>query len=185
MAYDARVNNSYVRAANVRGYPMAKHNKEKSLAAVVRDAVQSPPSQGTHPQSAVRATAVGVCEDCRAATAFHAWHSVNLTPSFNVMVSFADWKIVPKGKRAVIELVTAQIIVPSGEWARLRMFTSLGSVPSNLDLFLTFQGNVSGNAIYDATHALRAYTDNDIEFDINRDNATTSGSALICISGYI
>jgi hypothetical protein len=57
-------------------------------------------------------------EDCRAATAFQAWHSVNLTPSFNVTVSFADWKIVPKGKRAVIELVTAQIIVPSGEWAR-------------------------------------------------------------------
>jgi hypothetical protein len=101
------------------------------------------------------------------------------------MVSFADWKIVPKGKRAVIELVTAQIIVPSGEWARLRMYTSLGSVPSNLDLFLTFQGNVSGSAVYDATHSLRVYTDNDIDFDINRDNATTSGSALICISGYI
>lgn len=40
-------------------------------------------------------------------------------------------------------LVTASIIVPSGEWARLRMHTSLGTVPSNLDLFLTFQGNVS------------------------------------------
>ena len=103
----------------------------------------------------------------------------------NYFVSFADWNIVPKGKRAVIELVTAQIIVPSGEWARLRMYTSLGFVPSNLDLFLTFQGNVSGNAIYDATHALRAYTDNEIDFDINRDNATTSGSAVICISGYI
>jgi hypothetical protein len=118
-------------------------------------------------------------------TAFQAWHSVELTPSFNVMVSFADWKIVPKGKRAVIELVTAQVIVPSGEWARLRMYTSLGSVPSNLDLYLMFQGNVSGNAIYNATHSLRAYTDNEIDFDINRDNATTSGSALICISGYV
>jgi hypothetical protein len=75
--------------------------------------------------------------------------------------------------------------VPEGEWARLRMFTSLGTVPSNLDLFLTFQGNVGGNAIYDATHSLRAYSDNDIDFDINRDNATTTGSALICISGYI
>jgi hypothetical protein len=160
-------------------------DKEKSIAPIVREAVHSPTSKDTLPRSAVRATAVGSCEDCRAATAFQAWHSVDLTPSFNVMVSFADWKIVPKGKRAVIELVTAQIIVPSGEWARLRMYTSLGTVPSNLDLFLTFQGNVSGNAVYDATHALRAYTDNDIDFDINRDNATTTGSALICISGYI
>jgi hypothetical protein len=126
-----------------------------------------------------------MCEDCRANTAFHAWHSVDLTPSFNVLVSFADWNIVPKGKRAVIELVTAQIIVPSGEWARLRMFTSLGTTPSNIDLFLTPQGNVSGNAIYNATHSLRAYTDSEIEFDINRDNATTSGTALICISGYV
>jgi hypothetical protein len=32
---------------------------------------------------------------------------------------------------------------------------------------------------------LRAYTDHDIDFDINGDNATTSGSALICISGYL
>ena len=141
--------------------------------------------ESAHPRSAVRATAAGVCDDCRATTAFQAWHSVELTPSFNVFVNFADWNIVPKGKRAVIELVTAQIIVPSGERARLRMFTSLGTVPSNLDLFLTFQGNVSGNAIYDATHSLRAYTDNEIEFSINRDNATTTGSALICISGYI
>lgn len=164
---------------------MAKQDKESLRASSVREAVQSRVAQATRSASIVRTTTPGVCDDCRATSAFHARHSVELTPSFNVFVSFADWKIVPKGKRAVIELVTAQIIVPSGEWARLRMFTSLGSVPSNIDLFLTFQGNVSGNAIYDATHSLRAYTDNEIDFDINRDNATTSGSALICISGYV
>jgi hypothetical protein len=164
---------------------MAKLDKEKLLTSRVRDAVASPVLKGTIPQSAVRATAVGGCDDCRAAAAFQALHSIDMTPSFNWLVSFADWKIIPKGKRAVIELVTAQIIVPSGEWARLRLFTSLGSVSSNLDLFLTIQGNVSGNAIYDATHSLRAYSDSDIEFDINRDNATTNGSTFICISGYI
>jgi hypothetical protein len=164
---------------------MAKLDKAKSPASRVRDTAQSAISKGTSPRSAVRATAVGGCDDCRAVAAFQAWHSIDMTPSFNWLVSFADWKIIPKGKRAVIELVTAQIIVPSGEWARLRMYTSLGSVPSNLDLFLTFQGNVSGNAIYDATHSLRAYSDSEIEFDINRDNAITNGSALICISGYI
>lgn len=157
----------------------------KSPAAPVRDTVRSPAAQGAQTYSVVRATAMGTCDDCRATTAFQASQSVDLTPSFNVGVSFDDWNIVPKGKRAVIELVTAQIIVPEGEWARLRMFTSLGSVPSNLDLFLTFQGNVGGKAIYDATHSLRAYSDNDIDFNINRDNATTTGSALICISGYI
>src|SRR4051812_7169195 len=156
------------------------------MASQVRDAVQSHPSRGELPGSTVRTTVVdGACDDCRATTAFQAWHSVDLPPSFNVSVSFADWKIVPRGKRAVIELVTAQIIVPSGEWARVRMHTSLGTVPSNLDLSLTFQGNVSNNAIYNATHSVRAYTDSGIDFDINRDNATTNGSALICISGYI
>ena len=159
--------------------------KAKSSASSIRDAVPSPRAEAVHPQSAVRTTAAGTCDDCRATTAFQAWHSLDLSPSFNWLVSFADWHIVPKGKRAVIELVTAQIIVPAGEWARLRMYTSLGTVPANLDLFLTFQGSVGGNSIYDATHSLRAYTDSDIEFDINRDNATTSGSALICISGYI
>jgi hypothetical protein len=167
--------------------PMARNEKTKakSSASSIRDAVPSPRAEAVHPRSAVRTTAAGTCDDCRATTAFQAWHSLDLTPSFNWLVSFADWHIVPKGKRAVIELVTAQIIVPAGEWARLRMYTSLGTVPANLDLFLTFQGSVGGNSIYDATHSLRAYTDSDIEFDINRDNATTSGSALICISGYI
>jgi hypothetical protein len=61
---------------------------------------------------------MGTCDDCRATTAFQASQSVDLTPSFNVGVSFDDWNIVPKGKRAVIELVTEQIIVPQGEWAR-------------------------------------------------------------------
>ena len=105
---------------------MAKPDKKKSLGPPVRDAVQSRVAKGAPPKSAVRDRAAGTCEDCRATTAFQAWHSIDLTPSFNVFVSFADWKIVPKGKRAVIEFVTAQIIVPSGEWARLRMYTSLG-----------------------------------------------------------
>jgi hypothetical protein len=164
---------------------MAKQSGEKPSAIPARNAVRLPASQKPLAESTLRTTAKGACDDCRATAAFQAWHSLDMTPSFNWEVSFEDWKIVPKGKRAVIELVTAEIIVPQGEWARLRMFTSLGMVPSNLDLFLTFQGNVSGNAIYVATHSLRAYTDHDIDFNINRDNATTSGSALICISGYV
>jgi hypothetical protein len=136
-------------------------------------------------RSPIRTTAPAACDDCRAVTAFQAWHDLELTPSFNWEVSFADYGIPPVGKRAVIELVTAQILVPAGEWARLRMYTSLGSQPSNLDLFVTFQGNASGQSIYAATHSIRAYSDGPIEFNINRDNAETSGYALICISGYL
>jgi hypothetical protein len=136
-------------------------------------------------RSTVRTTALAACDDCRAVNAFQAWHDQELTPSFNWEISFADYGIPPTGKRAVVELVTAQIIVPQGEWARLRMYTSLGTIPSNLDLFLTFQGNVSSQSIYVATHSIRAYSDGPISFDVNRDNAETGGYALICISGYL
>ena len=166
---------------------MAKESAKptNSVASRVQETTRSASAPAAQPRSAVRTMVTGTCEDCRATNAFQAWHSIDMTPSFNWLVSFDDWNIVPTGKRAVIELVTAQILVPEGEWARLRMYTSLGSAPSNLDLFLTFQGNVGGNAIYDATHSIRAYTDHDISFDINRDNATTSGSAMICVSGYV
>jgi hypothetical protein len=166
---------------------MPRPDKQQDNASTVpiRSSVQPPVKRGAPAPAKSRGKAKPTCDDCRATTAFHAWHNVDLQPAFNVTVSFADWNIAPKGKRAVIELVTAEAIVPSGEWIRLRMNTSLGSVPSNLDLVLTFQGNVGDKAVYVATHSLRAYTDNEIEFTINRDNANTTGSALICISGYI
>jgi hypothetical protein len=135
--------------------------------------------------SVIRTAAVRSCDDCRADSAFHAWHSFDLPAAFNKFVDFGDWHLIPKGKRAVIELVTAQILVPSKEWVRLRMYTSLGTTPSNLDLFVTHQGIFQGKEVYVATHSLRVYSDNTIEFNINRDNATTTGSGLICISGYI
>ena len=166
---------------------MPKPDKQQDTASAVpiRRSVQSPVKREALGKAKTREPAKPGCEDCRATTAFHAWHDVDLQPAFNVTVSFADWNIVPKGKRAVIELVTAEALVPSGEWVRLRMNTSLGSVPSNLDLALTFQGNVGDKALYVATHSLRAYTDHVIAFTVNRDNANTAGSALICISGYI
>jgi hypothetical protein len=103
-----------------------------------------------------------------------------------VTISFNPaWGIPPAGKIAVIELVTASILVPAGEFARLRMFTTLGSAASNLDFTLTPQGQVGGRRILMCTHAVRVYSDSQIEFNVNRDNAQTTGSALICISGYL
>ncbi len=121
------------------------------------------------------------CQDFCALHAYHSWHDQHLTPSFNWLFDIP----VPTGKLFVIELVTATISVPAGERARLRMYTSLGTAPSNLDLTLSPQGVVNGRAIYVATHSLRAYTDGLLEFDVNRDNATTEGDAFVCVSGYL
>jgi hypothetical protein len=123
------------------------------------------------------------CTECRVENAFHQWREHHLTPSFNRKIDFAG--VIPKGKRAVIELVTATISVPIGEWARLRMNTSLGSAASSLDLFLTPQGQVGSRQILVATHTLRVYSDSVIGFIVNRDNAQTEGDAFICISGYL
>jgi hypothetical protein len=137
------------------------------------------------PRPQVRRRVEHRCDDCRAETAFQAWHSAELEPAFNVEIDFADWQLVPAGKRAVIELVTATISVPEGEWARLRMYTSLGSVPGNYDLALVQQGVVGGQQQLVATHSLRMYSDQLIAFNVNRDNATTTGEALISIAGYL
>ena len=43
--------------------------------------------QGVVPGSMVRMTAAQICDDCRAMTAFQAWHDLDLTPSFNWLAS--------------------------------------------------------------------------------------------------
>jgi hypothetical protein len=122
------------------------------------------------------------CSDGCALHAWQSWRSVHLTPSYNWGIDF----VIPSGKLLVIELVTATIEVPVGEAARLRMFTSLGSAPGNIDLLLTPQGVRNGNtAIWVCTQSVRAYTDHLLEFNINRDNPWTEGDALICVSGYL
>lgn len=110
------------------------------------------------------------------------WQEAQLAPSFNAEVSFQ----LPQGQRLVVELVTATIEVPAGESARLRMFTGFSNGQAgNFDLALTAQGIVNGQSVYVATHLLRAYADNLLAFNVNRDNASTPGSALICVSGYL
>jgi hypothetical protein len=64
-----------------------------------------------------------VCADWCALSAWHNWASIHMRAAWNHggLVFF-----VPKGKILVIELVTAEIVVPFGEAARLRMNTTLG-----------------------------------------------------------
>jgi hypothetical protein len=120
------------------------------------------------------------CDRC-AGDAFLQWQEAQLEPSLNVEITFSP----PQGQRLVIEFVTATIEVPAGESARLRMFTGFSNGQAgNFDLTLEPQGTVNGQSVYIATHAVRAYTDNFLAFNVNRDNASTPGSALICVSGY-
>jgi hypothetical protein len=164
--------------------PTKSKKKSQSQKALVRAEVR--PAQDEPASRAVVRRRVTLECDCRALGAFHAWREEPLPPSFNVIIDFNPaWGIPPSGKRAVIELRTATIHVPSGEFARLRMYTSLGSAASNLDLTLTPQGQVAGQQILMCTHAVRVYSDSLIEFDVNRDNPQTTGSAFICISGYL
>ena len=126
--------------------------------------------------------------DCRVRSAIHAWKSGTLEPSFNKMIDFSNWMTgygVSSSRRLVVEFVTAEVRVPAGEMARLRMYTALGSTPSNHDLALIPQGVAAGQQVLVATHGVRAYTDHFLSFNVNRDNAATSGYVLICISGYL
>ncbi|HEV2964796.1 MAG TPA: hypothetical protein VG649_23415 [Candidatus Angelobacter sp.] len=119
--------------------------------------------------------------DCRARNAFHEFREQDLTPAFNVAFTFT----IPAKCRVVIEFVTATVVVPAGEMARLRLSTGLGQTASNLDLTLTPQGIVNSQQILVATHRVRAYADSLLQFNVNRDNSATPGHALICISGYL
>jgi len=66
------------------------------------------------------------------------------------------------------------------------MFTGFSNGQAgNFDLALTPQGIRGGQSIYVCAHQVRAYTDGFLAFNVNRDNAATSGDALICVSGYL
>ncbi|HKO96521.1 MAG TPA: hypothetical protein VJU86_06005 [Pyrinomonadaceae bacterium] len=164
---------------------MATKKNPSAEAPTIRKEVRISDRKKARASKARGPSAAKGCDDCRAATAFHAWRSVTMPPSWNMGVHFSIAGIPAPGKRAVIELVTATITVPAGEKARLRMFTGLGQAASNLDFVLTSQGIVSGKEVLVATHSVRVYSDNLIDFNVNRDNPQTPGDAFICISGYL
>ncbi len=165
---------------------MKTKGKQVTEPSRIRKTIERPGEEAAAvPMPLVKTQATRRCEECRVDNAFHTWRDQHLTPSFNWAIDFTGAVNIPPGKRAVIELVTATISVPSGERARLRMYTSLGSAASNLDFVLTPQGQAGGRELLVATHSVRVYSDHQIEFNVNRDNAQTEGDAFICISGYL
>ena len=121
------------------------------------------------------------CDDCCALNAHAIWGFVNLIPAWNGAINFS----VPAGKRYVIESITATINVPDGENVRLRLATGIGIHTSNMDLVVIPQGVVLGQAVFVATHALKAYADSLLRIFIARDNPNTKGYAFACFSGYL
>lgn len=159
---------------------MAAKKKSSSTAQTAQQT--RPTEMSKAPASKTRGVrSAAVCDDSCALSAHQTWKSATMTPSFNYLISLT----IPAGKRFVIELVTASISVPAGETVRLRMYTAFGSSVSNLDLVVTPQGVVGGKVTFVATHSLRAYADNLLQFNVHRDNATTSGYFLVCVSGYL
>ena len=133
----------------------------------------------------VRSPRAERCEDCRAGHAFHASMSVSYPPQTGGgLIDFVGWNLPPPGKIAVIELVTARII-SDGESAGLRLFAALGNFNSNIDFVLTPQGQVNGQQIWVATHAVRICTDKMLTFNVYRAGTQTKGHALVCVSGYL
>src|SRR5215204_7340409 len=85
---------------------------------------------------------VQIVSDFRAQNAFQQCLEDDLEPGSEVSFNFE----IPDGKRLVIELVTAQVLVPAGERARLRLVTYSGTDAYKFDLVLTSQGRVGGQA---------------------------------------
>jgi len=126
---------------------------------------------------------VQVVNDFRAQNAFQKCVEDDLEPAFEVSFDFQ----IPDGKRLVIELITAQVVVPAEERARLRLVTRSGTDVYKFDLALASQGRVGGQAeVLVATHTIRAYADSeDFQVNVNRDNEETPAQAIICVSGYL
>ena len=151
------------------------------------DAETSPPRRAgaartaTLPEIPAPTPPLSPCDTC-AADAFVLTFEADLPPSYNAEYLFT----LQESQRRVIEFVTATVEVPAGESARLRMYTGLSNgAAGNFDLALTPQGIAEGQSVYVCTHQVRLYTDGFLGINVNRDNATTSGTVLMSVSGYL
>jgi|ERR1700674_3320641 len=166
---------------------MAKQNQADIAAFPVPQwAAPSQRPQAARASSAsVQAHVVQSREEPAVADGFHVGRNhQHLVPAFNLSIDFTDDVVVPAGKRAVIEFMTATISVPDGEAVHLRMRTSLGSTAYDTDLCLATQGQTSGRQILVAADCGPVYSDYLLEFNIGRDNTQTEGDAFIAVSGY-
>jgi hypothetical protein len=94
---------------------------------------------------------------------------------------------VPAGKRLVIEFVTADINVPTGQYVDLAIITRIGNASTGFRIQLDKVQNINGNDIYVTSQPVKLYTDENrnIEMYINRYPFTGTGHATVMCSGHI
>lgn len=95
--------------------------------------------------------------------------------------------MVPKGKRLVIEFVTADITVPASQYVDLAIITRLGNASTGFRIKLDKVQNVNGSDIYVTSQPVKLYTDENrnIEMYINRYPFTGTGHATVMCSGHL
>ena len=104
----------------------------------------------------------------------------------NVVSNF----VVPANKRLVIEAITGEIFVPTGQLLRVHVVTTAsGSFnPNHVLNFSTKMPFTSSQDIYTATLPVRLYADpgTTIHLSVQKDSTTgSSGTAEVTFSGYL
>ena len=101
---------------------------------------------------------------------------------FNETVSFT----VPAGKRLVIETVSANAAMPTGQKAIINVATVGGGQNGRAWLALAEQGNVSGLDRYAVAQSLRMYADplTTVAFQVVRSGAASTASFNFSVAGY-
>jgi hypothetical protein len=98
--------------------------------------------------------------------------------------------VVPANKRLVIELITGEIFVPTGQLIRVHVVTqaSGSNLPSHALNFNTKLSFTGSQDIYVATLPVRLYADpgTPVLLEVQRDSETgSSGTAEVTFSGYL
>jgi hypothetical protein len=94
---------------------------------------------------------------------------------------------VPAGKRLVIEFITADIFVPSGQYVDCSLIARLGNASTGFRIKLDKIQNVNGSDVYVTSQPAALYTDENrsVEMYINRSPFTGTGHAVVMCSGHL
>ena len=94
---------------------------------------------------------------------------------------------VPLGKRMVIETVTAQLEVPSGQRVLLTGSSVLDGFPTVHSFEAQFMGTFFGNDVFVSTQSFRLYADSQPGFSLRlfRSSSTGEGRLFATVAGYL
>jgi len=110
-------------------------------------------------------------------------HSVNVGFSSN---PFIDSILVPAGQRLVIETVSADAVLGSGEAVDFTIVAITNGVAVVYFLPVAFSGNFFGADRYSGTQAVRIYADpnSTVQLRAQKNNSSLPGGGTFSISGH-